>query len=213
MSDHTCAVTSEGAAKCWGYNQSGQLGDGTSGNRRGTPVTVTGLETGVAAIATGGAHTCALLSTGGVTCWGLNSRGQLGDGTSTQRDAPVNVQGLSSGAVALAAGEEHTCALMDSGEIKCWGRNQRGQLGNGETTNRTSPETVLQLKIMAGDVNCSGTVDTIDALLVLQLVASLLQDLQCQDMADVNLDGLASAVDASLILQFVASLIDSLPPT
>ena len=130
--DHTCALASSGAVKCWGDNEYGQLGDGTTVNRN-VPVNVSGLSSGIIAIAGGGAHTCALASSGAVKCWGDNEYGQLGDGTNNDSNISVNVSGLSSGIIAIAAGGEHTCALTSSGALKCWGANGDGQLGNGRS--------------------------------------------------------------------------------
>ena len=138
---HTCAVTNMGGVKCWGSNDSGQLGDGTLTDRM-TPVNVTGLTSDVATIATGGAHTCALTTTDGVKCWGDNEVGQLGDGTTTQRLSPVDVNGLTSGVMAIAAGGDRTCALTNAGGVKCWGENGYGQLGDGTTTDRLTPVDV-----------------------------------------------------------------------
>jgi len=108
--------------QCWGRNESGQLGDGTTANRV-TPVAVSGLS-GATALAVGGAHTCALLPTGTAQCWGRNESGRLGDGTSGGfRATPVVVSGLS-GATALAAGGAHTCALFQTGTAQCWGENR-----------------------------------------------------------------------------------------
>ena len=121
---HTCALTGDGAAWCWGRNGSGRLGDGTTLDRR-APVPVAGLGEGVVAIAAGDTHACALMGTGGVKCWGSNRSGKLGDGTERSRRTAVAVVGLTSPAVAIAAGWDHTCALMSTGGVKCWGRGTR----------------------------------------------------------------------------------------
>jgi alpha-tubulin suppressor-like RCC1 family protein len=140
----TCALTSSGGAKCWGHNNVGQVGDGTTTDRL-TPVWVHGLTSGVAALTTGGGHACALLSSGGVRCWGVNVNGMLGDGTTTSRPTPVSVVGLASGVAAVVAGESFTCALTTGGGVKCWGLNESGQLGDGTTTQRLVPTTVVGL--------------------------------------------------------------------
>jgi alpha-tubulin suppressor-like RCC1 family protein len=141
--DFTCALTSAGGVKCWGSNNSGQLGDNTT-YARPAPVDVVGLSSGVTAISAGG-HTCALTSAGGVKCWGTNGKGELGDNTTYTRLTPVDVVGLSSGVIAISAGYFHTCVLMDTGGVKCWGWNQFGELGDDTTTDRWAPVDVVGL--------------------------------------------------------------------
>ena len=141
---HTCVLTAGGGVACWGANDSGQLGDGTTTDRL-APVPVTGFATGVAAIAAGDYHTCLLTTAGGVKCWGRNRNGQVGDGTTTNRTAPVAVSGLASGVLAVTAGAYHTCALTTAGGVKCWGYNTLRQIGDGTTTDRPTPVTVSGL--------------------------------------------------------------------
>ncbi len=139
---HTCGLTNAGAVKCWGDNTTGQLGDGST-TRRVTPVPVTGLASGISAIAAGAWHTCALTNPGGVVCWGDNSAGQLGDNSLTQRTTPVPVVGLDSGVVSIAAGDYHTCAVLNTGEVRCWGSNGHGQLGDRSADDTWTPVGVL----------------------------------------------------------------------
>jgi alpha-tubulin suppressor-like RCC1 family protein len=127
-----------GGVKCWGDNTFGKLGNGSDSGSP-TPVDVTDLNDAVA-IAAGAYFTCALTSAGGVVCWGDNAFGQLGDGTDDDRTSPVGVTGLSSGVIAIGAGEGgHVCASLASGELKCWGNNEYGQLGE----NRGCPTPCL----------------------------------------------------------------------
>ena len=138
--NHACALVGTGTVRCWGSNGSGRLGDGTTTNRS-KPVGVVGLGT-VVAIAAGGAHTCALIIDGSIRCWGINTYGQLGDGSTTTRLKPTYpVSGITT-AVAITAGTDHTCALLATGAVRCWGRNTSGQLGDGTRTNRPTPTTV-----------------------------------------------------------------------
>jgi alpha-tubulin suppressor-like RCC1 family protein len=149
---HTCLLTGTGGVECWGNNFYGELGDGQSCGGGPplppdcpAPVSVSGLTSGVVAVTAGEDHSCALTSGGGVKCWGLNAYGQLGDGTTTDRHTPVDVSGLTSGVVAIAAGQEHTCAVTSAGGAKCWGLNDSGQLGDGTQTDRHVPVDVSGL--------------------------------------------------------------------
>lgn len=139
---HTCVVTTAGAMECWGYNDSGQLGDGTTISKN-IPVRVLGLVSKVTAIALGDNHTCALMVTGAIKCWGSNPYGQIGDGTTNTRNSPVDVIGLQNGMSAIVAGGNHTCALSIIGMVKCWGKNEHGQLGDGSIINAASPIDVF----------------------------------------------------------------------
>jgi alpha-tubulin suppressor-like RCC1 family protein len=141
-SKHSCAVTDAGAVKCWGSNSYGQLGNGTTADSA-TPVAVTGLSDGVSALTAGWGHTCAVTAAGAIKCWGFNAYGQLGDGSVTQRSAPVGVVGWSGGSAGLAAGTYHTCAISAAGGAWCWGRDSHGQLGLGTITERLTPVDVV----------------------------------------------------------------------
>ena len=130
---HTCALTTSGGVKCWGWNFYGALGNNSTTNSP-IPVDVSGLSSGATAIAVGFAHSCALTTTGGVKCLGFNTSGQLGVELITDIPVPVDVSGLSSGVSAIAAGGGHTCALTVAGGVMCWGSNDTGSLGNNSPT-------------------------------------------------------------------------------
>jgi alpha-tubulin suppressor-like RCC1 family protein len=127
--EHSCAVFDTGQVNCWGTNGEGQLGVGTN-NPHYAPATLPN-GSGVRAIASGWYHTCALLRTGGVKCWGRNNEGQLGNNTTTTSNAPIDVSGLSSGVIQISGGAYHTCAVLSTGAVECWGKNTSAQLGTG----------------------------------------------------------------------------------
>jgi len=149
---HTCALLDNASVKCWGYNVYGQLGQGstvaigTLPNQMGDYLPTVLLGTGRTAVAIelGDSHTCALLDNGSVKCWGANSYGQLGQGNTNNVGENANQTGdylpvvsLGSGrtAIAIALGSYHTCALLDNASVKCWGSNDEGQLGQGNSNN------------------------------------------------------------------------------
>lgn len=140
--NHTCAVLQGGSVMCWGSNASGQLGVAGSVSSTNTPLQVVGISNAVAVTA-GDIHTCALLSTGQVTCWGDNSEGELGDGTNTNRPTPTTTVTGITNATAISAGFIHNCALLSSGAVTCWGDDGNGELGNGTAgTTFNTPQSV-----------------------------------------------------------------------
>ena len=151
--NHTCALSTTSGVLCWGANDLGQLGNGTT---TGSPVPVpaTGLMSGVVAISAGRpAHTCALTSSGGAKCWGSNFAGQLGNNSTVDSWVPVDVSGFTSGLVTVAAGGYHSCALTTSGSVKCWGSNVAGTLGIGGSSNSLMPADVISLTSGALDIS------------------------------------------------------------
>ena len=157
--DHTCALLPGGRVECWGYNSYGQLGDAISSGPETcefgvvrcakTPVAASGIA-GAASMAAGGDHTCALLATGHITCWGSNASGELGDATHSGPSAcngypcsstPVAVRGITA-ATAVTGGHDHTCALLAGDAAACWGEGAYGQLGDGGVRERDRPVSV-----------------------------------------------------------------------
>ena len=136
---HSCVILNDGSVTCWGLGTSGQLGLPSAPSSPAAATSLWGaqpdLGTGrtAIAIAAGYTHTCAILDNGDLKCWGSNTYGQLGDGTTTNRNEPTLVSSLGTGrtAVAVSAGWYHTCAILDNGDAKCWGRDHHGQLGDG----------------------------------------------------------------------------------
>jgi alpha-tubulin suppressor-like RCC1 family protein len=119
-----------------------------------TPTPVAGLGSGVAAVSVGVGHVCALMTSGAIQCWGSNNSGQLGNGTLTDSTTPVTVLGLSAGATAVAAGYEHTCAVLTTGAVQCWGLNTEGGLGNGTKNTSSLPVQVVGITSGATAVAC-----------------------------------------------------------
>ncbi len=153
--DHTIALKNDGTVWAWGKNDYGQLGHGNSGagtnvNLPGQVLGIDGVGTlsGVNDIAAGEVYSLALMNDGSVVAWGRNSSGQLGDGTTADKPFPVKVLGENglgflSGITALASMDYHTLAIKDDGTMRAWGSNNNGQLGDGTTTVRLSPVTVM----------------------------------------------------------------------
>jgi len=127
--DHSCALLESGDVQCWGSNASGQLGNPGAPFATENPVPVVGLVDAVA-LAAGGGHSCAIRAGGAVVCWGRNSNGQLGDGTTTDRPTITPVGSLA-GVAAIGLGNAHSCAVLYDGTARCWGYGGEGQLGNG----------------------------------------------------------------------------------
>ncbi len=232
---HTCALTTSGGVKCWGLGDSGQA----------EPAQVEGLESGVMAVSAGDGHNCVLTTEGGVKCWGLNLYGKLGDGTIDYSAVPVDVVGLGTGVLTVSAAAGHTCALVADGSARCWGNNFFGQLGDGNSgpgSNQTTPVDIIHVEndvaaisagglhtcalttagavvcwgmntygqLGLGDVNGDSFVNSIDATLVLQFDAGILESLEHPELADVNADSSVNSLDAQLVLQYDAGLVQNL---
>ena len=140
---HTCAIMSDDSMYCWGFNDRGQLGIGNNTNQLlPTKVLLPAGRTALA-ISLGYTQTCAILDDYSINCWGNNGAGQIGDGTTADRNSPSSVilSGIND-PIQIAVGFESTCALFDDGSIQCWGNNNYGQLGIGSTTQSNSPQTL-----------------------------------------------------------------------
>jgi len=148
---HTCAILDNGSVSCWGWNNYGQLGDGTSGSAadKYTPTQTSSLGANrtAVAISSGTYHTCVILDNGDVSCWGLGTYGRLGNGGTSNQNTPTLTSSLGAGrtAVALSSGYYHTCAILDNGAVSCWGANWFGLLGNGGSSQQNSPTLTSSL--------------------------------------------------------------------
>ena len=151
--DHACALTEQGQVYCWGNNRRGQLG---AGERAPQPTpTLVPLASSAKAIAAGAEFSCAALGDGRVYCFGAGDRGQLGPGATADQGAPTllvdgggqplkEVKGLGlGGVVGTAEASAHGCAVLESGDLMCWGQNDYGQLGTGQTSPSAAPARVM----------------------------------------------------------------------
>ena len=149
-----CALLSSKHLSCWGNGGSGQLGNGSFAGSD-VPVAVRSISNAVSMVS-GNDSFCALLSTSRVNCWGQGSSGQLGNGAFNNSDVPVRVAGITTAKEVADSGNFTTCAVLSSDQVKCWGYNANGQLGNGTTSSSDIPVTVKGItsaKAVSGDVN------------------------------------------------------------
>jgi len=158
----TCALLNDGTIRCWGANGSGQLGDGSTLDRH-APVAVALPPAAVASsLSAGTAHACAVMGGGAVSCWGANDQGQSTGAFSSGPVYPPAATPVTSGATAVAAGAAHTCALLSSGAVTCWGSNALGQLGPGPGAPIASGANALTAgashtcALLGGAVTCWG---------------------------------------------------------
>ena len=150
--DHTCALTQKGTLVCWGKNDNGRLGNDCNDSCADTPHPVkvkasdgdAALLSSVIQVSAGGHHTCGIVVGGRVVCWGWGGRGQLGNTTASDKDAPSPVRAVSGdgdleGVVQISAGIEHTCGVTNAGTIVCWGSGGHGRLGHNATSSSNRP--------------------------------------------------------------------------
>lgn len=148
---HTCAIAADGRLSCWGDNHTMELGTGTVDVDVTAPALVHPSDTWIS-VSAGPTFTCAVRSTGTLSCWGDNSRSQLGDGTTTSRAAPT-VIGVATTWTAVSVGALHGCARQSDSTLWCWGTNLNGQVGDGTTATRTAPTQVAAVGTTAASVS------------------------------------------------------------
>lgn len=171
---HTCALLENDEVKCWGANEQGELGLGDTqkrGDEAGEmgdnlPEVNLGTDRTASEITVGGSQSCAILDNGELKCWGSNGDGELGVGDTNDRgdeagemgdDLPAVDLGTNRTAATVAAGSEHTCALLDNGEVKCWGENVDGKLGLGDTESRGDESGEMGENLLAVDLGTNRT--------------------------------------------------------
>ncbi len=197
--DFTCARATTDALYCWGRNDGGPLGDGTTSHRP-VPTLVTGGHL-FAQVAAGGSHACGRTTAGAIRCWGSNGSFQLGDGTSTTRTAPTPIIGVPPGTVftQVSVAQGYSCGRADTGSIWCWGDNAYGNLGIGNADFPTVP-TLVQTPVGV-------TFETIEAGLSHSCSRSSASDFYCWGRNHLRQLG----VDGGLQDRVAPTLVTALP--
>jgi alpha-tubulin suppressor-like RCC1 family protein len=157
----TCAVLANGEARCWGANESGQLGAGATSPSRPLPGPVA-LSAAASAIGAGAAHACAILASGAIECWGANGQGQVSGTSVSAMEVTPTATPVTTGATSVVAGSAHTCALLSDQTVRCWGSDSLGQLGPNSGAPAVTGATALSAganhtcAVVAGAVKCWG---------------------------------------------------------
>ena len=144
---YTCVILDDDSVKCWGRGHAGQLGHGKTTSVDSPPNSPINLGSGITAkaITAGNSHTCAVIDNSSIKCWGKNDSGQLGQGDTSNRgdgsnemadNLPAVNLGSGKTARAISTGDSHTCTVLDNASLKCWGKNDSGQLGLGDNRTR-----------------------------------------------------------------------------
>lgn len=154
---HVCVVR-DGRVLCWGRNLSGELGIGESGGYRATPTAVLDIHTATA-VTTGAHHTCALLADATVRCWGRNISGQLGPGAQLPWSSFTPVAVPLEGVLSVSASNDHTCALLQAGTVRCWGLNERGAVGSPDIGSVAPDPVAVQMETGSGPTELTGAVE------------------------------------------------------
>jgi hypothetical protein len=206
---HSCALLDNSAVKCWGRNQYGQLGYGDTDSRgdgageMGDALLAINFGAGrtARAIAAGKYFTCALLDNFAVTCWGANTGGQLGLGDTAERTSPTALAAIDFGsgltARAISAGDDHVCAILDDGALKCWGSAGNGRLGSGGTSNIGDGTNEMGTNLAAVSLGSSGTAIAVSAGQAHTCVVFTSTEVKCQD-SQTTLGDLPSEMGTNL---------------